>query len=269
MARRSRKISSAGHALSAVAGGCADQRGGAAPGDGDICHPGPGSIVANDPRVQQELVEIADRPASAKRRRPRRRRRSSSCQDYARRGRRARCARPASRRRRLRRGRRRPDPFVTVTALMRGWFEAEPWRTSRELFERLQAAHPGVYPDGQLRTLQRRLKDWRREMAHKMVFGAEAAGATPGQAPLSSNSRCGAGFVTSRFSMDARRPILDRQECATVLTSGKVRCSPSSPCSRERARCAWLRVAPLLPIPSAAAGAAQGAALARCKDLPP
>jgi hypothetical protein len=36
-----------------------------------------------------------------------------------------------------------------------------------------------------------------------------------------------------------------------VLTSGKVRCSPSSPCSRATARCAWLRVAPLLPIPSA------------------
>jgi hypothetical protein len=87
----------------------------------------------------------------------------------------------------VRRGRRRPDPFVTVTALMRGWFEAEPWRTSRELFERLQAEQPDVYPDGQLRTLQRRLKDWRREMAHKMVFGTEAAEATPGQAPLSSN----------------------------------------------------------------------------------
>ena len=55
------------------------------------------------------------------------------------------------------------------------------------LFERLQAEQPDVYPDGQLRTLQRRLKDWRREVAHKMVFGAEAAGATPGPAPLSSN----------------------------------------------------------------------------------
>jgi hypothetical protein len=31
------------------------------------------------------------------------------------------------------RGRRRPDPFVTVTAQIREWFEAEPWRTSREL----------------------------------------------------------------------------------------------------------------------------------------
>jgi hypothetical protein len=45
-----------------------------------------------------------------------------------------------------------------------------------------------------------------------------------------------------------------------VLTSGKVWCSPSSPCSRERARCAWLRVAPLLPSPPlrAAALAAPG-----------
>jgi len=67
--------------------------------------------------------------------------------------------------------RRRPDPFAAVTAELLGWFEAEPWHTSRELLERLQAQCPGVYPDGQLRTLQRRLKDWRREAAHRMVFG--------------------------------------------------------------------------------------------------
>jgi hypothetical protein len=30
---------------------------------------------------------------------------------------------------------------------------------------------PGVYPDGQLRTLQRRLKFWRQEAAYQMVFG--------------------------------------------------------------------------------------------------
>jgi hypothetical protein len=83
-----------------------------------------------------------------------------------------------------RRGRRRPDPLVSVTALLRGWFEAEPWRTSRELFERLQERQPGVFPDGQLRTLQRRLKAWRHETAHKMVFGAEAAGETPEGVPV-------------------------------------------------------------------------------------
>src|SRR5271165_5889023 len=73
------------------------------------------------------------------------------------------------------RSRRRPDPFAAVTVELRGWFEAEPWHTSRELLERLQAQCPGVYPEGQLRTLQRRLKEWRREAAHQMVFGTTTA----------------------------------------------------------------------------------------------
>ncbi len=74
--------------------------------------------------------------------------------------------------------RRCPDPFEAVAAQTREWFEAEPWRTSRELLERLQGEHPGVYPDGQLRTLQRRLKGWRREIAHTLVFGSAATDET-------------------------------------------------------------------------------------------
>jgi len=70
------------------------------------------------------------------------------------------------------RGRRRPDRLISVTALLRGWHEAEPWRTGRELLERLQSEQPGLYPDGLLRTVQRRLKGWRREVAHALVFGA-------------------------------------------------------------------------------------------------
>ena len=73
------------------------------------------------------------------------------------------------------RGRRRPDPLVAVTALLRSWHEAEPWRTGRELLERLQMEQPGIHPDGLLRTLQRRLKVWRREMAHVLVFGTTLA----------------------------------------------------------------------------------------------
>jgi hypothetical protein len=64
----------------------------------------------------------------------------------------------------------RRDPFETTWPLLRQWFDAEPERTGRELFERLQAEHPGVYPDGQLRTFQRRLKGWRREAARRLVF---------------------------------------------------------------------------------------------------
>ena len=44
-----------------------------------------------------------------------------------------------------------------------------------QLLDRLQAQCPGIYPDGQLRTLQRRLKEWRREAAHQMVFGTTTA----------------------------------------------------------------------------------------------
>jgi hypothetical protein len=74
-----------------------------------------------------------------------------------------------------------PDPFVLVAADLRAWFEAEPWRTSAELFARLRTEHPDVYASGQLRTLQRRLKEWRREMAHLMVFGRSSAGEAPGE----------------------------------------------------------------------------------------
>jgi hypothetical protein len=89
--------------------------------------------------------------------------------------------RPTSRpKEKAKRGRRRPDPFVSVTMQIREWFEAEPWRTSRELFERLQREQPGIYPAGQIRTLQRRLKGWRIEVAHKMVFGAATADVNSG-----------------------------------------------------------------------------------------
>ena len=85
------------------------------------------------------------------------------------------------------RSRRRPDPFASVTAEIRSWFDAEPWRTSRELLERLQAVHPGNFPNGRLRTLQRRIKDWRRERSHEMIFGAITA-----EPPTSTDEATGA-----------------------------------------------------------------------------
>lgn len=66
---------------------------------------------------------------------------------------------------------RRPDPFAEVTHELRGWFEEGPWQTSRELLARLQSEYPEKYPSLLLRTLQRRVKVWRKEKAHEMVFG--------------------------------------------------------------------------------------------------
>ena len=54
------------------------------------------------------------------------------------------------------RGRRRPDPLVNVTAQLKRWFEEEPWRTGRELLEKLQAEQLSDYPESLLRTVQRR-----------------------------------------------------------------------------------------------------------------
>ena len=88
------------------------------------------------------------------------------------------------------RGRRRPDPLVRVTEQLHAWFEAEPWSTGRQLLERLQEAHPGEYPDGLVRTVQRRVKGWRKEKAMAMVFGelgelpAEESIADPGKQGL-------------------------------------------------------------------------------------
>jgi hypothetical protein len=65
----------------------------------------------------------------------------------------------------------RTDPFETAWSQVCAWLEVDPDLTGLELFARLQHQSPGVYPDGQLRTLQRRLKHWRMGMARSLVFG--------------------------------------------------------------------------------------------------
>lgn len=62
------------------------------------------------------------------------------------------------------RGRRRLDPLVAVTNDLHSWFDADPSLSGRQLLDRLQAEYPGEYPDGLVRTVQRRLKIWRSAM---------------------------------------------------------------------------------------------------------
>ena len=125
--------------------------------------------------AQQELVEIADRPIAGTIAAPT----ASTLEQFLtglRTAWRDGEVRPTLRpKEKAKRGRRRPDPLVSVTDRTRGWFEAKPWRTSRELFERLQEEQPGSYPDGLIRTLQRRVEVWRRDRALQLVFGRTAA----------------------------------------------------------------------------------------------
>lgn len=58
---------------------------------------------------------------------------------------------------------------------MLGWLEERPDMEAKEMLQRLQASGYGSYPDGQLRTLQRRVRVWRTNIARELVYGPDAA----------------------------------------------------------------------------------------------
>ena len=56
----------------------------------------------------------------------------------------------------------RKNPFENVWGNeVCSWLEEHPERTAKSLFEELQQRYPGQYKDGQLRTMQRHVKEWR------------------------------------------------------------------------------------------------------------
>ena len=59
------------------------------------------------------------------------------------------------------RWRTRPDPFAAVWEGVQGLLENSPGLEAKTVFEHLQRVHPGRFQDGQLRTLQRKVKQWR------------------------------------------------------------------------------------------------------------
>ena len=59
------------------------------------------------------------------------------------------------------RRRTRPDPFEAVWDEMREKLEVNPGLEAKTLFEDQQRRNPGIFSDGQLRTLQRKVKAWR------------------------------------------------------------------------------------------------------------
>lgn len=68
----------------------------------------------------------------------------------------------------------RPDSFAEVWEEIRERLEIEPGLQAKTLFEHLQRTQPGRFTDGQLRTLQRRIKQWRAtEGPAKEVFFAQ------------------------------------------------------------------------------------------------
>jgi hypothetical protein len=76
----------------------------------------------------------------------------------------------------------RRDPFEGVWTELLLWLQAEPEATGKALFERLESAYPGRFTKGQLRTLQRRLREWRRVLARELVYACLEGKEAPGGA---------------------------------------------------------------------------------------
>jgi len=66
----------------------------------------------------------------------------------------------------------RVDPFEHTWPAVHQWLENESSLTSRDILERLAVMVPDAYASGaQLRTLQRRIKQWRAERAKDLILG--------------------------------------------------------------------------------------------------
>jgi hypothetical protein len=67
----------------------------------------------------------------------------------------------------------RPDPFAEVWPVLLSWLEERPDMEAKEMLKRLQTSSYGEFPDGQLRTLQRRVRVWRMRIVQQLVYGAD------------------------------------------------------------------------------------------------
>ena len=66
----------------------------------------------------------------------------------------------------------RPDPFEGVWCELLDWLQQQPDTTAADLLGRLMSRYPGRYSMRQLRTLQRRVRQWRGVIAKNLVYAS-------------------------------------------------------------------------------------------------
>jgi hypothetical protein len=69
----------------------------------------------------------------------------------------------------------RVDPFEHVWPLVEQWLNQQPDANAKSILQRLQATMPRPFKPGQLRTMQRRVKEWRTAIARRLVLDCEEA----------------------------------------------------------------------------------------------
>ena len=70
----------------------------------------------------------------------------------------------------------RKDPFEGVWGDVLVWLQVDPDGTGKALMARLESKHPERFTPAQLRTMQRRVKEWRSMMAKNLVFASPGVG---------------------------------------------------------------------------------------------
>jgi hypothetical protein len=110
----------------------------------------------------------------------------------------------------------RADPFAEAWPVVEGWLLSEPTATAKELMERLSRMVPDVYAgNAQLRTLQRRIKEWRAEKAKDLILGQlRKAAAEPTEPNVSSTKNADA-----RQKAGAARPAEEEKEMPAKTTT--------------------------------------------------
>jgi len=78
----------------------------------------------------------------------------------------------------------REDPFASVWPEILLWLQEEPDAMGITLLKRLQDKYPGQFLDGQVRTLQRRIRDWRQVTAHTLVHACLNGNPINGEPPV-------------------------------------------------------------------------------------
>jgi hypothetical protein len=69
----------------------------------------------------------------------------------------------------------RADPFETAWPLVQEWLDEQPDINAKSIFQRLQETTTEPFQAGQLRTLQRRIKEWRTSIARQLVLGCNGS----------------------------------------------------------------------------------------------
>ena len=101
-----------------------------------------------------------------------------------------------------------------------GWLQQQPDATAAELMDRLILRYPERYSRGQLRTLQRRVRQWRSVMAKQLLYASAENSEIYEERPVD----IGPVLLphrrmlpnSSRFLIDAHRPDVNR----SLLTIG-------------------------------------------------